>query len=252
MKFLKNGMTILMVIVLCMTCSLPAIAEESIMNGFGNPTPEDLEENDRIITLKERESRNNDINEIVYTNIMLPVPYYAQEYSYYCAPACVQMVIKYLTGTYYSQSILASLLGTTTSGTYVYMVAQVLNNLKTNDGYYYGYNTIYQKDIIYAFRYAISRGYPVIPNVLTTTLNNLYSLNNLSPSGHYIVVKGYNYAEDNGGNITRYYGENPMTPQWHNFTYLEPFDLFGFGGSYTIPSSQMNSAIAANTGYFIW
>lgn len=252
MKLLKNVMVTFMLIILCMTYSLSVFAEESTLNGFGNPTPEELEENDKIIALKEKAVRNNEINETVYSNIMLSVPYYAQEYSYYCAPACVQMVIKYLTGTYYSQSTLASLLGTTTSETYVYMVAQVLNSLKANDGYYYGYNTIYQKDIIYAFRYAISRGYPVIPNVLTTSLNPQYAEYNLSPSGRYIVVKGYNYAEDNGGNIIMSYGNQPMAPQWHNFAYLEPFNLFGFGGTYAISSNDMNSAIAANTGYFIW
>ena len=55
---------------------------------------------------------------------------------YYCGPATVQNVIKYHTGTTYSQSTLASALGTTTSGTVMANIDDVLRSY-TNKNYVY-------------------------------------------------------------------------------------------------------------------
>ncbi len=59
-----------------------------------------------------------------------------QENGYYCGPATVQNVIQYHTGTKYSQSTLASKLGTTTSGTVMGNIDDVLRD-------YTGKNYVY-------------------------------------------------------------------------------------------------------------
>lgn len=68
----------------------------------------------------------------------LSVPLYQQANSYYCGPASVQMVVKYITGVYIQQSTLASSMGTASNGgTHVYRVAQELNSRCGSGTYQY-------------------------------------------------------------------------------------------------------------------
>ena len=62
--------------------------------------------------------------------------FYQQEEAYYCAPACVKMMLKYLTGDAYAQESLATLMGTNEqSGTSAARIAPCLNSIQ--DEFYY-------------------------------------------------------------------------------------------------------------------
>lgn len=66
---------------------------------------------------------------------------YRQERSYYCAPACVKSILKYITGDTFSQSDLAEEMYTTSTGTPIMNVKTCLNN--NQDDYNYNlWNTI--------------------------------------------------------------------------------------------------------------
>ena len=114
-------------------------------------------------------------------------PIYQQETSYYCGPACLQMVIEYLTGTKYSQSTLATKAGTASSGgTYVYRMANTLNDLQSENEYGYKQftrSTTTASTLEGCLTGAHSSSYPVIYHAMTGSLE-LYNGTNL---GHYVV-----------------------------------------------------------------
>lgn len=113
------------------------------------------------------------------------VPTYKQENGYYCGPASLQMVLKSITGTKYSQSTLASKsnAGTTSSdGTYVYKMRDVLNSKQSI--YKYAYTTVSsQSDLQTKVKKSIMRNAPVILHTKTGSLK-MYNGTNL---GHYVV-----------------------------------------------------------------
>lgn len=111
------------------------------------------------------------------------VPTYKQENGYYCGPASLQMTLKHITGTKYSQSSLASSAGTASSiGTYVYKMRDVLNSRQSK--YKYAYTTVSsQSDLQKKVTASIAKEAPVIFHAKTGSLQ-MYNGTNL---GHYVV-----------------------------------------------------------------
>ncbi len=111
------------------------------------------------------------------------VPVYKQETNYYCGPACLQMALKHITGTKYSQSSLASTAGTnSTDGTYVYKMRDTLNAKQSTRKY--AYTTVSsQSDLQNKVTSSIAREAPVIFHAKTGPLQ-MYNGKNL---GHYVL-----------------------------------------------------------------
>lgn len=164
----------------------------------------------------------------------LSVPVYQQANSYYCGPASVQMVVKYITGVYIQQSTLASSMGTASNGgTYVYRVAQELNSRCGSGTYQYVHTS--EASFSDSLIYSINKGRPIIAHVMTGGLPNY---NYQSNSGHYIVVRAYSVS---------FSGTSSSTTCQYN----DPHYNSKYYGTYTCTMSQMLSAINANAGYFI-
>ena len=219
-------------------CIVPVKAEEpDDYNGFGNPSQEEIELNEHINEMK---SSYVPGDEIQSNYRMLNVPTYYQQEDNFCAPACVQMILKYLTGITYSQYTLANNdnLKTNNNGTIVGNIPPVLNSY-ISSSFNYAYETTSNHTIVYAFRASINQGYPCIANV---QLSILYP--GLSVSGnHYVVVKGFSYPD----NVTQ-----SMNSNTKYFTYIDPYNFPGIGGTHTVTSTRMNNSINGATGYYIW
>ncbi|MGN0732898.1 MAG: C39 family peptidase [Emergencia sp.] len=164
----------------------------------------------------------------------MDVPIYKQSNSYYCGPASVRMTLKYL-GVRKTQSDLASQMGTTAAdGTYVYQIANGLNNNLSGTPYRYVLNS--QITFGEGLMYSIDKGKPVICHVMTGTLPNYSSAG--YNTGHYLVARGYKYtALGNTGSDTVYYND--------------PNNNSNYYGKYTSTWSQMRNAILNNAGYYI-
>ncbi len=110
-------------------------------------------------------------------------PNYKQINNYYCGPACLQMVLKHITGTEYSQTTLANAAGTNrTDGTYVYRMRNVLNSYQST--YTYAYTLVTSvSDLSNKIESSCTYNAPVIFHAMTGSLAT-YSGNNL---GHYLV-----------------------------------------------------------------
>ncbi len=164
--------------------------------------------------------------------VELNVPLYQQQKSYTCGPACIRMALKKF-GYSVSESTIESLAGTTSSsGTYVYKVAQTLNHYLGNKyAYYTTSGTNFGEKLLTSLR----AGYPVICHVKPTALPN-YN-NQHVPSGHYVIVKGFILQTGATTQISIQYND----PNWNDATY----------GSYTTTIPVMEQAIDANAGYYI-
>lgn len=164
---------------------------------------------------------------------ILSIPGYSQDNGDYCAPAAVQNILKYANGSSPNQSDLAHNMGTNSNGTLVYRVAQELN-AKTN--FNYAYELIYNNSVGNAAINTIDMGYPLVYNVMTKSLNSNYSFN----SPHYIVGTGYKYGFSGSS----------------GYSDLLYFDVYGFDssvfGSRWTSVTNMQNAIEANAGYYIW
>jgi hypothetical protein len=150
------------------------------------------------------------------------------------------MVLKYLTGQYYSQSSLAGNLGITPgSGTYVYKIPQVINQYSSA---FYSYRNTSDLHIEHAIRESVNRNHPLIVNV---DLNRLYS--SQPSSGHYIVITGYNFAypgtpQNQPVSIDGFYPKS--------VTYIDPYRPVS--GRHTVSLDRMNDACNARGGYYIY
>lgn len=240
MKITKKRSVFLIVFVMIIMQTLVINAEENdgqyddrfdSYEQYENAPDYYSEESQNIINSKisESEAFLKNLNLQQRAAVRFTMPGYLQDNSYYCGPASVQNVVKFLTGTYYSQGTLASDLATTTSGTYVYKVAEVLR-AKTGANYEYTLNSQY--NYWNAMISATNGGYPVVYNVLTSALSSAYPF----ASGHYIVGTGY--ATDNYIIYSCYY--------------FDPYYLSGVSGARAVNKDQMNNAINQNGGYYIW
>lgn len=188
--------------------------------------------------------------EYIY-NRVLNVPTYKQEKSYWCGPACLQMVIKYVTGSLISQATLASEAGTTpTSGTYVYKMAETLRAHSVNSKYY----SVYNVDFDTTLRSSLDKGIPAIAHLCTRYLPAYNGKN----YGHYVVLRGrYIYFNDPGIDDPQSVeeiceGEIAQAIYINELYYTDPYDgLPGVYGRHTVPPSVMLNAIKDNAGYFI-
>lgn len=164
----------------------------------------------------------------------LSVPLYQQTEGYYCGPACVQMVLKYLTGTTYAQATLANSMGTSENGgTYVYRVRDGLNSYTSSGNYQYlgTWEVSFSNSLIYS----VDKNKPVICHVMTGILPNY---NYASNTGHYIVATGY-YVAYSGSSATS------------TCRYNDPHNNNSFYGTYNCDISTMATAINNNAGYYI-
>lgn len=75
---------------------------------------------------------------------------YQQENNYYCVPACIKSVLKYLTGTTYSQSSIASAIGTTSTGTSAVNIVPYLNE---KQDFYFARTTNFDQNTLCTYLY---------------------------------------------------------------------------------------------------
>ncbi|MDD4402401.1 MAG: C39 family peptidase [Desulfitobacteriaceae bacterium] len=191
--------------------------------------------------------------EYLYDRV-LNVPTYKQEKSYWCGPACLQMVIKYVTGSKISQETLATEAGTTsTKGTYVYKMAETLRAHSVNSKYY----SVYDVDFDTTFRSSLDKDIPAIAHLCTRYLPAYNGKN----YGHYVVLRGrYIYINDPGiepQSVEETCGvvmTQPLAERIYisELYYTDPYDgLTGVYGRHIVSPSVMLQAIKDNAGYFI-
>lgn len=119
--------------------------------------------------------RNMQTNAIPSSN-SLDVTYHAQEIDSYCAPACVSMVIQYISADKVSTDILAREMKTNINGTDPYMIHLPFDNR--------GFTLVGETHAtLDELKEQNSRGYASITSVWFDTNHKL---------GHYVVVVGYN------------------------------------------------------------
>ena len=121
----------------------------------------------------------------------LNVPCYQQENGHYCAPATCQQVIKYVTGTSYTQTQLAEKLKTTLDGTDMTKVAPVMKSLT-------GKNYIMSPIVsVYKWRERIKTGMNNnMPPILDINTQNVSGWP-YATSGHFINISGINIQNGN-------------------------------------------------------
>ncbi len=154
-----------------------------------------------------------------------------QENSYYCGPASTQMALQYVTGTLYSQSSLATDMGTNSSeGTYVYKVAQELNSKIGSSVYQYVLTS--DRGFGSGLAYSIDKNKPVVCHTSTGVLPTYTPATSCD---HYIVSIGYSY--DTAGS--------------DNVRYNDPNNNSAHYGVYNTTWSNMTDAINNRAGYFI-
>lgn len=144
------------------------------------------------------------------------------------------MVLKFLTGTVYSQSVLASSMGTSSNGgTYVYRIANELNARTSSGNYQYlsTSNVSFTNGLVYS----IDKSKPIICHVMTGILPNY---NYASNTGHYIVTTGYYVAFSGSSAVS-------------TCKYNDPHNNDSYYGTYTCDIGTMNTAINNNSGYYI-
>lgn len=156
-----------------------------------------------------------------------------QANSYYCGPASAHMIIKYVSGKNISQNTLASNMGTVKGeGTYVYKLAA---ELKKQTGKNYIYSNVKDKTMTSALISNIDKGLPLVFHVKTQALNPKYTFN----TGHFVVGVGYDwYAAGSSG--------------YSNVSYIDPWYGAGIFGYRKIKTTEMDKAIRAKNGFFIW
>ncbi len=138
---------------------------------------------DEYINEKEKETR-------AFPHTMygaLNVTVFQQETSYYCGPATVKQVIHYINGSSKTQSQYASMLKTTTSGTDMTLIPNVL---RQETGYNYVYIANATDDYsnwLYQLQRSVDVGRPAIIDVKDSSATVLpYSTN-----GHFVNISGY-------------------------------------------------------------
>ncbi|MDP4119601.1 MAG: C39 family peptidase [Bacillota bacterium] len=116
---------------------------------------------------------------------------YQQENNYYCAPASVESVLEYDTGCYYTQSDIASDLGTTSSGTDATKIAPYLNT-KQDDNTYIRTATPNQSTMCNDLAFTIAGwGYPCLMSICNPTGANWH----YGTNGHRLVINAV-YSDD--------------------------------------------------------
>ncbi len=144
---------------------------------------------------------------------LLSVKRFQQETNYYCGPATVKQVIHYINGSSLTQSKYASILGTTTDGTTMTDIDDVLNDYISEEHYVYS-SIGTQSEWLNKVRYSL---YYQRPAVLDINTNGISSFS-YSSSGHFVNVCGYSESSGRVA-ITDPYGEQ-NTAVWHSVSNL--------------------------------
>lgn len=157
-----------------------------------------------------------------------------QENYYYCGPASIQMVLKYLQVND-SQLHIAQETGTTTNGSVVYKVKNTLNHYLPGDPYFYV--NVNQVNFTNSLINSLQQNKPSIFLVRTGIL----PVYNNMDLGHYIVGTGY---------LVQWSLTGQTTKVWYNDSYLNP-SYPNIYGQKTVDSAIMETAIKNNSGYII-
>ena len=178
---IKKLLALVLVLAMPLSCNTVVYAEESAQHIFsGDIQPTEQENADFWASLSEKEKKqinekiefanrlaNTPTTRAAATKISLPGSFtmYQQETSYYCVPACVKSVLKYLTGKEYSQASIAKDLGTTTSGTQADRIAPYLNEKQGNPRYHYFRSESPTLDEMCRYTYAVV--YSAVPGLMS-------------------------------------------------------------------------------------
>lgn len=169
----------------------------------------------------------------------LNVPLYQQTTYYYCAPACVHMVLSFFDDDLENipdQDTLASIMCTDpVSGTIVYQIRDCLNRYLGAGAYRY----VLESELSFSrgMQYSIDAGHPVICNVQTEELD----IYNGHVSGHYVVITGYYSAYGTPNGIGDCFTVTYNDPNWNSAYY----------GTFECDVTEMEDAINAGNNYYI-
>ena len=228
MKNKLNKMTkALLSFVLIMTCANPLTinAKNGDMNGLsdeGEAYIQSDEYKNRIEKKTEWVEAQSKINRFRSAGV-LGVPHYLQEQPTWCGPACMQMVVHYVTGTHHSQASLAGVLGTGTHGTYIDVLA---NKLVGYTGLTYELGITSNGNFYNNIKADFDANYPVIYDVNASLLDPYYQ--GFTP--HFVVGVGY----DANGNLH----------------YSDPFKSSDY--LRTVSQSTMIQVLNGNGGYYVY
>lgn len=120
-------------------------------------------------------------------NKIVSVPVYEQANGYYCAPATVKQVTQFISGSSKTQAQIASDLGTTTSGTDMTRIPDVLNGYIGSTHYFYdsmGSTSDWFGKIIYS----VNQEMPAILDINTRAVDEIP----YNSDGHFVNISGYN------------------------------------------------------------
>lgn len=175
--------------IICLTLCVPAFAIGTINEDNIEFTPEEIAEQIRI------DNQLRAISDIFFPNPMLrmrsgfnaPVTQRQQINSYYCGPACTQMIYEGVTGDLSkSQTWFANQLGTTTDGTSSYQIANTLSDLTGGN---YSVANVYtsNQEVLDVYRNianSLRQGYAVVANI--KQIPGRYTVS----GGHFITIHG--------------------------------------------------------------
>lgn len=192
---MKKLFTIIMVVIMFFSFETNIGAETASTSPNNNYTgikfssTDELSEKEKMIISEKiaiaRELDKNTITRAV-TKISIPGSFtiYQQEKSYYCAPACVKSMLKYITGTVYTQNKIARGMGTDNEGTSISEIAPYLND-KQDAIYYVRTNNPSQSDMCSFIHSTISYNEkPALMCIVNTTGANWH----YPTAGHSLVV----------------------------------------------------------------
>ena len=179
-----------------------------------------------ILAIEDEDDRS--FMENLYRSYYRLMYHETQENGYYCGPATACMVAKTLGLGTYTQKEMASLLGTTTSGTSGAQICNTLNSLlsKTSDTRRFQRVTISTAALETSVRSSLRNDFPL-------TLNVKEMPNYTSGSGHFIAVKGYYF--------------NTST-DFKTITICDPHPTYS--GTYTYTLEEMETAVESSNGYY--
>lgn len=169
---------------------------EPFNSGYRSPTKEEYEaylqnlSEEELLKIEEKYAEANRLSQmpqlLAASKISLPGTFniYQQETNYYCVPACVKSVLKYLTGQVVSQSSIAQAMGTSsTIGTTPDKVAPYLN---ARQNFYYVWESRPGQTNMCKYLYAtVANGNaPALMGIINPSGSNWH----YATGGHFLVV----------------------------------------------------------------
>lgn len=230
---IKRLMRIALALIMCLSLCVPAFATDAIDADNITFTPEEIAEQIRI------DNRLRAMSDIFLPNPLLrarvayevSVPQHQQITTYFCGPACTQMVYEGITGDLSkNQNWFASQLGTTSNGTSSSQIANTLSQLTDAN---YTVANVYTSnqgvlDVYYNIANSLMQDYPVVANV--GNIPNRYYTN-----GHFIVI----------------YGSMIETVDTLLYSYVDPHYNDNYYGRWYISGYDMLTALQNNHGNYV-